>query len=111
MSAPAISSGTLKVTSRADELTLELLTAVVRTRFPSATVTHFELLESRHYGEQMVSTSGRAILKLRYAPGAPAELPERVVCKLALSAASVMAAFYENEVNVYARLRPELPIE
>jgi hypothetical protein len=98
-------------TSRADELTPELLTAVIRTRFPAVTVTGFELIESRKYGEQMVSTSGRATLKLSYAPGAPPDLPERVVCKLALGADTVLAAFYENEVRIYSRLRPELPIE
>ena len=41
----------------------------------------------------------------------PGDLPERVVCKLALGADSVMAAFYENEVKVYTRLRPELLVE
>jgi len=101
----------LKFTSRADELSLELLNAVIHTRYPAVTLAGFELLESRRYGEQMVSTSGRALLKLHYAAGAPGDLPQRVVCKLALGAQSVMAAFYENEVQVYARLRPELLIE
>jgi aminoglycoside/choline kinase family phosphotransferase len=48
---------------------------------------------------------------LHFAAGAPKDLPDRVVCKLALGAESVMAAFYENEVQVYTRLRPELLIE
>jgi hypothetical protein len=100
-----------KFTSRADELSLELLAAVIRTRYPGVTIAGFDLLDSRQYGEQMVSTSGRAMLKLHYAAGAPADLPDRVVCKLALGAESVMAAFYENEVQVYTRLRPELLIE
>ena len=101
----------LKFTSRADELDLELLNAVIRTRYPAVAIAGFDLLESRQYGEQMVSTSGRAILNLHYAAGSPGDLPERVVCKLALGAESVMAAFYENEVQVYTRLRPELLIE
>src|ERR1700691_4114849 len=110
MTAAGINSP-LKFTSRADELHPELLTAVIRTRYPDVTITGFDLLESRQYGEQMVSTSGRAMLKLHYAAGAPKDLPDRVVCKLALGAESVMAAFYENEVQVYTRLRPELLIE
>ena len=101
----------LKFTSRAEELGLELLGAAIHTRHPAVTITGFDLLETRQYGQQMVSTSGRAALKLHYAPGAAGDLPDRVVCKLALGAESVMAAFYENEVQVYARLRPELAIE
>src|ERR1700691_4500295 len=110
MTAAGINSP-LKFTSRADELHPELLTAVIRTRYPDVTITGFDLLESRQYGEQMVSTSGRAILKLHYAAGAPKDLPERVVCKLAIGAQSVMAAFYENEVQIYARVRPDLLVE
>jgi hypothetical protein len=110
MTAAAMNSP-LTFTSRADELSLELLAGVIRTRYPDVTITGFDLLESRQYGEQMVSTSGRAMLKLHFAAGAPKDLPDRVVCKLALGAESVMAAFYENEVQVYTRLRPELLIE
>ena len=100
----------LRFTSRADELSPELLAAVVRTRYPAAKLSGFDLLDSRHYGQQ-VSTSGRAVLKLYFADGGAAGLPDRVVCKLALAANSVMAAFYENEVNVYRELRPELLVE
>jgi hypothetical protein len=101
----------VKFTSRADELSRELLNAVIHTRYPGVSIEGFDLLESRQYGEQMVSTSGRAILKLHYAAGAPENLPDRVVCKLAIGARSVMAAFYENEVQVYTRVRPDLLIE
>jgi thiamine kinase-like enzyme len=111
MTAAATLAMPLKFTSRADELGLELLSAVIHTRHPGVTLTGFDLLESRQYGEQMVSTSGRAMLKLHYAAGSPTDLPDRVVCKLALGAESVMTAFYENEVQVYTKLRPELLIE
>ena len=111
MNASATSAAALRFTSRAEELSLELLQAVLDTRHPGVTIAGFDLLESRQYGEQMVSTSGRAILKLRYAAGAPADMPERVVCKLALGAQSVMAAFYENEVQIYTRVRPDRLIE
>jgi aminoglycoside/choline kinase family phosphotransferase len=105
----------LHFTSRAEELDLDLLRAVIRTRHPGVTLLGFDLLDSRQRGEQMVSTSARAMLRLRFAEGesgaSAGDLPERVVCKLALGADSVMAAFYENEVNVYSRLRPELLVE
>jgi Ecdysteroid kinase-like family len=108
-------SAPLHFTSRAEDLDLELLRAVIRTRHPAATLLGFDLLDSRQRGDQMVSTSARAMLSLRFArDGAVAsadDLPERVVCKLALGADSVMAAFYENEVQVYSRLRPELLVE
>ncbi len=108
-------SAPLQFTSRAEELNLELLDAVIRTRHPDVRLLGFDLLESRRHGEQMVSTSARAMLRLRFAEsGAGAstgDLPERVVCKLALGADSVMAAFYENEVKVYSRLRPEFLVE
>ena len=111
MSAEGTSPSLIKFTSRADELSLELLNAVIRTRHPAVSIEAFEILERREYGEQMVSTSGRAILELQYASGAPKDLPARVVCKLALGAQSVMAAFYENEVQIYARVRPDLLVE
>jgi hypothetical protein len=101
-------SAAVRLTSRPEEFTPELLTTVIRTRHPGVTVTGFDLLESRSYGEQMVSTSARAIVNLRYAPGAPADLPTRVVLKLALGVKSVMSAFYENEVQIYRQLAPEL---
>src|ERR1700691_4368264 len=110
MTAPAMNSP-LKFTSPADELHPELLTTVIRTSYTDVTITGFDLLGIQQYGEQMVSSSGRSMLKLHYAAGAPKDLPDRVVCKLALGAESVMAAFYENEVQVYTRLRPELLIE
>jgi aminoglycoside/choline kinase family phosphotransferase len=111
MSSAAAVRAPVKWTSRADELTLELLNAVIHTRHPAVSIVGFDLLESRQHGEQMVSTSGRAVLKLHYAAGAPRDLPDRVVCKLAIGAQSVMAAFYENEVQVYTRVRPDLLIE
>ena len=107
---PKSPTAPLCFTSRADELSLELLAAALHTRYPQTTLSGFDVLDSRHHGET-VSTSGRATLKLHFAEGTAGDLPDRVVCKLALGAASVMAAFYENEVNVYTELRPESLIE
>ena len=63
MSAVGGTPAFVKLTSRADELTVELLDAIIQTRYPAVSIDGFDLLESRQYGEQMVSTSGRAILK------------------------------------------------
>jgi len=111
MSTAKAATAPLQFTSRAAELTVDLLNAVIQTRHPAVSIDSFDLLESRQYGEQMVSTSGRAILKLHYAADAPKDLPDRVVCKLAIGAQSVMSAFYENEVQVYTRVRPDQLIE
>ena len=46
---------------------------------------------------------------LTYAPGS-ADLPSRLVLKLAREADAVMAPFYQNEVSFYRRIRPELSI-
>jgi hypothetical protein len=110
MSAVATAPVPLKFTSRAEDLTVGLINAVIHTRHPDVLIDGFDVLESRRYGE-MVSTSGRAILQMRYAAGAPKDLPERVLCKLAIGAGSVMAPFYQNEVEIYSRLRPDLLME
>lgn len=64
---------------------------------------------SKAYGEEMVSTAGRAIVEVDYA--AHTDLPRRLVVKLARGVDEIMAPFYRNEVSFYARLRPELDIE
>ncbi len=56
MNAAPAASPALRFTSRADELRIELLNAVLHTRHPAVSIDRFELLESRQYGEQMVST-------------------------------------------------------
>nr|ART38510.1 G15 [uncultured bacterium] len=69
------------------------------------------LVGAKTYGQEMVSTAGRALVEVEYAPGAPADLPSRLVVKLARGVDDIMGPFYSNEVAFYARLRPELDIE
>jgi hypothetical protein len=108
-------SASVRLTSRADELTPELLTAIVRTRYPDVTVSGVDVLSSRTYGEGMVSTAGRVMLNLQFAPGAPAGLPQRVMLKVAVGGPHVstdylraVSALYENEVQVYRHLGAEI---
>lgn len=91
------------------ELTPAILTATLRRLYPDATIEDFTVVESRTYGEAMVSTAARAVLDLTYS-GAP-DLPQRVILKLARDSSKLLAPFYANEVNFYNRLRPGLDIE
>jgi Phosphotransferase enzyme family len=93
------------------DLTPELLTAIISERHVGARVEAVEVIETRSYGEQMVSTSARAVLRLHYDTGTPSVLPTRVVVKISRGVDKIMAPFYSNEVAFYRRLRPELAIE
>ena len=87
-------------TSAAD-ITPAYLTRLMAQAVPGVTVTHVDMVEAKTYGEQFVSTAGRVIVNVRYGPGSPEDLPTRLV----------VAPFYENEVNFYNRVRPELDLE
>src|SRR5690554_2929626 len=90
-------------------LTPDMLTAVIRRLYPGVTVDSVEIVESKSYGQEMVSTAARAVLDLTYSAGA--DLPARVVLKLARDSSKFLAPFYENEVDFYNNLRGELSIE
>src|ERR1700712_297087 len=101
----------LVIPADVEGLTPEFLTQVVRTVHPEVTVTGFELLERKRYGEIMVSTSDRLKMRLDYAPGTPANLPRNVAVKMKRGIDAVLGELYQNEVDFYVRLRPELTIE
>lgn len=69
------------------------------------------IVDAKTYGEQMVSTAGRVVVDVRYAPGTPATLPSRLVIKLTRAVDKIMAPFYANEVAFYRGIRPELELE
>ena len=95
----------------ADDLTTELLTALVQQQYPDVVVEEFAVTRVSAYGEAMVSTAARVALELRYGGAAAPGLPAAVVVKIARDDSELMAPFYANEVNFYNRLRPELAIE
>lgn len=94
---------------RVDEITPEMLTALISEIHPGTTVEGFEVLKSAGLGK-MVSTAGRATLKLQYGPGSP-PLPEQVVVKMVIDKAGAPGVLYETEVQNYKRMLPELDIE
>lgn len=97
-------------TSAAD-ITPAYLTRLMAQAVPGVTVTHVDMVEAKTYGEQFVSTAGRVIVNVRYGPGSPADLPTRLVVKVARGVDKILAPFYENEVNFYNRVRPGLDLE
>lgn len=95
----------------AQGITPAYLTGLMAEVIPGASVEAVEIVDAKTYGEQMVSTAGRAILELRYGAGTPADVPQQVVLKLPRGVDTIMAPFYRNEVAFYRRIRPELSIE
>jgi len=93
------------------DLTSDFLTQVVRTCHPRVTVEAFEVIEAKHFGEIMVSTSDRLKMRLTYGPGAPETLPTQVCIKMKRSRDAVLGELYANETAFYVRLRSSLDIE
>jgi Phosphotransferase enzyme family len=101
----------VELPASAQDLSPALLTSLLRTRHPAVTVDAIDLLQAKSYGEEMVSTSARAVLQLHYRESAPAGLPTRVVVKMSRGVDAIMAPFYRNEVAFYQNVRDELTIE
>ncbi|MGI4747182.1 MAG: phosphotransferase [Janthinobacterium lividum] len=95
----------------AEGITAPYLTGLMQEITPGARVDAVTVVDAKLYGQQMVSTAARAILDVEYAPGSPADLPTRLVLKLARGFDKIMAPFYSNEVAFYRRIRPELDLE
>jgi len=76
-----------------------------------ARVTDAVVTGDKSYGQEMVSTAARTFIEVKYAPGAPADLPTRLVLKLARGVDDIMGPFYRNEVEFYTHIRPDLSIE
>jgi hypothetical protein len=100
-----------KLPASVEDLTPQLLTSLMAVRFPSTVVEAVDVLQVKAYGEEMVSTSARAILELHYRSGSDPSLPKRVVVKLPRGVDNIMAAFYHNEVAFYRDVRGGLEIE
>jgi Ecdysteroid kinase-like family len=98
-----------------EDLTPELLTALISRMHPGISVKSVDLTEIKGYGEQNVSTSARVKLTVAYGDGTKASLPTQLVVKMSLDPSvaycAQLHAIYANEVSFYNRLRPELDIE
>lgn len=100
-----------------DPITPDYLNSLIAKVDPSIRVEALKTAGSKEYGEQYVSTSGRAVIDVKYSKDSPADLPERLVMKITRAADKSMVPFevisplYSNEVNFYERIRPELTLE
>lgn len=93
-----------------DEFTPELVSRLIQDRAPGAVVERLTPVESKVYGDGMVSTAGRIVFDLDYAAGTAADLPRRVVIRVARGD-RFPKPLYGNEVAFYMRLRPEMTVE
>jgi hypothetical protein len=91
------------------ELNPGVLTALIADMHPGASVVDFEVLDIKKLGP-LVSTAGRAKLRLKYGPGSP-KLPEQVILKMIIDEPGVPSVLYETEVMVHRKFLPELKIE
>ncbi|MBB4632005.1 phosphotransferase [Sphingosinicella soli] len=96
----------LSVPGSAEELTVETLDGLIARDHPGTRVARFELSNIKRYGQEMVSSAGRANVRLEFAYN-PENLPKEVLMKLAREDL-LPAPLYENEVAFYRILRPEL---
>jgi hypothetical protein len=93
-------------------ITIDYLNALLAENGQAARVAAVRLVDAKTYGQEMVSTAGRAMVEVDYVPGeGNTALPHRLVIKLARGVDDIMGPFYRNEVEFYARLRNELDIE
>jgi hypothetical protein len=98
-----------RLPTQAEEITPEFLSRAISVMHPGAGVESFDMLEALGVGG-MVSTAGRAQLRLHYTPGSP-PLPKHVVSKMIIGQKSIMpASAYETEVQIYRRMIRDLPI-
>lgn len=94
-----------------NDLTPALMIDLIGDFRPRTVVSAVEVLDSRMFGKDTVSTSGRATIKVDYAAGSGAGMPTQYVVKMARVLDEICAPFYANEVAFYSKLRPQLAIE
>ena len=96
---------------REEDLTADLLTAVLAVRTPGVRVDAVEVVATKRCGDGIASTADRMVLDLTYAEGSAGDLPERLVLKTMLVSPHAPAEMYETEVRFYNELRPSLSVE
>jgi aminoglycoside phosphotransferase (APT) family kinase protein len=92
-------------------ITPAYLTGLISEIYPGTKIEHVDIVTAKTYGEEMVSTAGRAIIDVRYAAGSAPDLPTRLVIKIPRDEDTFISPLYENEVAFYRRIRPELKVE
>ena len=104
----------------ADDLTPALLSELVGELRPGVTVEEVDVMGVRNYGDadsaKSVSTSSQVQIHVRYGGVDFDSLPQELLVKMSFpegrgSSNPELDAEFENEVNFYNRIRPELDIE
>jgi hypothetical protein len=95
----------------AEGITLEYVNSLIARLSPDIRLGDLHVVEEKVFGDEFVSTTGRVTIDVSYAAGSPADLPSRLVVKLALGVERNMEPHYANEVDFYSRLRSELKLE
>lgn len=99
-----------RLPTQAEDITPEFLSRAISVMYPGTRVRSFEVVEALGVGG-MVSTAGRAQLKLVYEPGSP-HLPQRIVSKMIIGQKSIAPpCMFETEVQMYRLMLPDVPIE
>ena len=88
-----------------EDITPDLLNAVVAPWTPQAAIDSFELSQARLFGDPMVSSGARVTVEPRYRQGAPEDLPRRLLLKFGVTEIDV-SLLYRNEVRIYNLIRP-----
>lgn len=104
-------NGTIRHPVDGTGVTADYLNQLLALSGKAPSIASVEIEESRTYGDQMVSTAGRVLFTVTYRSDAPADLPTRLILKIARTDDDVMAPFYANEVAFYGQLQPRLDIE
>lgn len=97
----------IQIPENVESLNTDFLTQVVQTVHPKVRVADFSIADRKRYGGGEVSTSERLILELDYEPGAPETILRRALVKLKIDEFP-LGELYDNEVNFYTRVRPQL---
>src|ERR1043166_9850549 len=106
----------LRLPTAPEDLTTDLLNAVIAQHTPEAQLAGFDLVETHQRGGGQASSAGRIVIAPRYARDTAVSLPKRLVLKVSrtssddprnpLPIAGAGGALYANEVAVYTVLRP-----
>jgi len=101
------------------DLTVDHLNVLLAEQSPGVALSDFTVTETHLWGGGQASSAGRMVIAPTYASPAAADLPRRLVVKVAKTdpdsddpkAVRGTGALYRNEVNIYTRLRPSTFLE
>jgi len=95
-----------------DEFNMEVMEKLIQTKFPEVHLDSISLVDAAlsSEGEERVSTAGRITFDVNYKSDAGADLPKRLMVKVARPE-FIEIPLYENEVNIYTKLGDEIQMK